>query len=130
RSKDLYQHKMAAGALFRLELASLLSQHLGLKIEADKWSFKIAGVPQSLCDEQSKRRQAIEQIAKEEGWSSPRLLAQLAIQTRAAKGIVSMAECTKEWLAAGDSHSFGREEATELLATAQEGIRAGLVSRL
>lgn len=130
RSKDLYQHKMAAGALFRLELASLLSKQLGLKIEADKWSFKIAGVPQSLCDEQSKRRQVIEQIAKEEGWSSPRLLAQLAIQTRAAKGIVSMAECTKEWLAAGDSHSFGREEATELLAAAREGAGAGLVSRL
>lgn len=130
RSKDLYQHKMAAGALFRIELASLLAKQLGLKIEADDWSFKIAGVPQSLCDEQSKRRQVIEQIAKEEGWSSPRLLAQLAVQTRAAKGLVSMAECTKDWLDAGDRHSFGRLEAMALLDAAWESIGTGLAARL
>ncbi len=130
RSNDLYQHKMAAGALFRLELATQLSKQLGLKIAADEWSFKVAGVPQSLCDEQSKRRQVIEQIAKEEGWHSPRLLAKLAIRTRAAKGLVSMAECTKEWLEAGERHSFGRERATELLAAAQESVGSGLVTRL
>jgi conjugative relaxase-like TrwC/TraI family protein len=130
RSKDLYQHKMAAGAVFRLELASLLARRLGLKIEADKWSFKVAGVPQSLCDEQSKRRQVIEQIAKEEGWFSPKVLAQLAITTRNAKGAVSIAECTTQWLAAGERHSFGRGEAAELLAAAADTIGEGLASRL
>jgi len=130
RSKDLYQHKMAAGALFRLELASLLSKELGLKIEADRWSVKIAGVPQSLCDEQSKRRQVIEQIAKRLGWTSPELLAELAIQTREAKGVVSMAECTKEWLATGERHSFGRDEATALLMTAEGSIGTNIASRL
>ncbi|MBA3483215.1 MAG: relaxase domain-containing protein [Pirellulales bacterium] len=130
RSKDLYIHKMAAGALFRLELASLLSKQLGLKVESDAWSFKLAGVPQSLCDEQSKRRQVIEQLAKEEGWHSPAVLAQLAIQTRAAKGLVSMAECTKEWLETGEKHSFGRQEAEQLLDAAQEAISTGLANRL
>ena len=121
---------MAVGAIFRLQLASLLAKELGLTIEADQWSFKITGVPQTLCDELSKRRQLIEQIAKEEGWTSARLLAELAISTREAKGVVSMAECTKEWLAAGDRHSFGREEATQLLDAAKKPLDTGLARRL
>lgn len=130
RSKDLYLHKMAAGALFRLELARLLSQELGLTVEQDKWSFKIAGVPDSLCDEQSKRRQIIEQIAKEEGWTSPRLLAELAIKTRDAKGQVSMSQCLKSWQEAGRKHRFGRQAAEKLLATAARGTSEKLSARL
>lgn len=130
RSKDLYLHKMAAGAVFRLELASLLSSECGLKVEADEWSFKLPGVPQSLCDEQSKRRQVIEQIAKEEGWQSPRTMAELAIKTRSAKGVVSMAECTRAWLETGEKHAFGRKQAELLLQTAQNNTSSGLTTRL
>ncbi|WP_442483341.1 MobF family relaxase [Aeoliella sp. SH292] len=130
RSKDIYLHKMVAGALFRLELASLLSKELGLKIKADEWSFKLSGVPQSLCDEQSKRRQVIEQIAKEEGWESPQLMAELAIKTRSAKGVVSMPECTREWLEAGEKHGFGRQQAEQLLDAAMDSVSSGLATRL
>ncbi|HMP07655.1 MAG TPA: MobF family relaxase [Lacipirellulaceae bacterium] len=77
RSRDLYWHKMAAGALFRAELAHLLATELGLTIVPDGWKFKIAGVPDSLCEEFSQRRKKIELLAKEEGWSSAAALAKL-----------------------------------------------------
>ena len=44
RSHDLYLHKMAAGAVFRLELAHLLTRELGLSLSQDGWKFRIDGV--------------------------------------------------------------------------------------
>ena len=43
RNNDLYQHKMAAGAIFRTQLAHLLKTELGLEIKENNWSFKIEG---------------------------------------------------------------------------------------
>jgi conjugative relaxase-like TrwC/TraI family protein len=120
RSSDIYEHKMALGALFRLELADLLQKELGLSVSRDSWKFKIDGVPEALCDEQSKRRHIIESIAKEEGWHSPRVLAELAITTRTAKGLVPLKNCFEHWQATGDKFGFTRQAAEHLLAQGTE----------
>jgi ATP-dependent exoDNAse (exonuclease V) alpha subunit len=120
RSKDLYQHKMAAGAIFRAELAYLLRTELGLTIKENKWSFKIEGVPEALCDELSKRRKAIVELAKAEGWTSPRVLAEIAIATRDPKQKVSLKDCFASWQMAGERHGFTKEVAASLLGRSIE----------
>lgn len=115
RSRDLYLHKMAAGAIFRLELAHLLQERLGLSISQDGWKFKIDGIPESLLQEQSKRRNVIEAIAREEGWNSPRTLAELAVVTRNAKGEVNWTERFANWRETARRHGFTTEIADELM---------------
>lgn len=122
RSRDLYWHKMAAGALFRAELAHLLATELGLTIVPDGWKFKIAGIPESLCDEFSKRTKVIKQLAREGGWRSPAVLAKLAITSRQAKQEVSLAECIAKWGEVAAKHGFSREAALALLAQGDDKL--------
>lgn len=122
RSHDLYLHKMAAGAIFRAELAHLLATELGLTIIPDGWKFRIAGIPESLCDEFSKRRKAIEALAMEKGWSNPEVLAQLALATRQPKKEVPLSECLAQWAATADKHGFTRDVAVALLAAGQKKL--------
>ena len=121
RSWDLYCHKMAAGALFRVELSHLLAKELGLSISHDGWKFKIDGVPVALCEEQSKRRKQIESIAKEEGWTSARVLSQLAIMTRDPKELVPLETCFAHWKETSERHGFTRQVAEALLFSGQQG---------
>ena len=71
-SKPLYQHKMAAGALYRAELASQLEQRLGVTCERDKSSFSLKGVPKALNDFFSTRRVEILEALAARGFSSRR----------------------------------------------------------
>jgi ATP-dependent exoDNAse (exonuclease V) alpha subunit len=115
RSKDIYRHKMAAGAIFRAELAYLLKTELGLVVKENNWNFTLEGVSQSLCDEQSKRRKEIVELAKKEGWTSPRVLAEIAIFTRDAKKSVELKDLFGPWQSAGERHGFTKEVAESLL---------------
>lgn len=83
-SKHLYQWKMAAGAIYRAQLAEEM-ERLGFKIEADRDYFKIAGVPDDLCKEWSKRRDQIEQALAEAGVSGARASEIAALGSRKAK---------------------------------------------
>lgn len=58
-SREIYRHKMAAGAVYRAELADEL-QRMGFAIEADKDSFRLAAIPAAAEREFSQRRQQIE----------------------------------------------------------------------
>ena len=129
KSEDLYWHKMAAGALFRLELAHLLQCELGLTLAKDRWSFHVEGVPQKLCDEQSKRRHAIEEIAKEEGWNSARALAALALTSRKAKAELSLEDCFERWQREGAAHNFTSSAAIRLLAAGAERLNANTIAK-
>ena len=53
-ASKLYDHKMAAGALFRTDLAARIEK-LGYEIERDRFSWRIKGIPESLTEEFSKR---------------------------------------------------------------------------
>lgn len=57
-SRGIYQHKMAAGAIYRAELARLIEtdERLGLIAEKKRSWFELKGVDKGLIDEFSKRR--------------------------------------------------------------------------
>lgn len=91
------RHKMAAGAIYRAELAAEL-QKLGFEIERDgKDSFRIVGVDPKLCEDFSKRRAQIEAHLAEHGQGSAKASAIAALATRKAKGEVSRAELLEVW---------------------------------
>ena len=50
-SQPLYAHKMAAGAVYRAELANQLEKRLGVVLEREKTWFDVQGVPESLAEE-------------------------------------------------------------------------------
>ena len=64
-SRGVYQHKMAAGALYRAELSYQLEQSLGLVSEKKGRAFELTGVSKELQKEFSTRRQEIEQHLSE-----------------------------------------------------------------
>lgn len=78
------REKMAAGAVYRAELANELRQ-MGYTIEADKDSFRIAGTDQDLEDTFSKRSQAIRAEAAATGKTSAAQLANITLDSRKAK---------------------------------------------
>jgi len=95
------RHKMAAGAIYRAELAAEM-QKLGFTIERDgKDSFRIAGVDPKLCEDFSKRRAQIEAHLAEHGQGSAKASAIAALATRKAKGEVSRAELLEVWRETG-----------------------------
>lgn len=83
-SKHLYAWKMAGGAIYRAQLAEEMEK-LGFKIEKDRDYFKIAGVPNSLCGEWSKRREQIEAALAEAGTSGAKASEIAALGSRKAK---------------------------------------------
>jgi Ti-type conjugative transfer relaxase TraA len=114
-SAPLYQHKMAAGALYRAELARRLERELGLGISRDKDSFRIEGVSQELCDRWSTRRKEIVEALNERGLSGAKAAAVAAFDTREVKQHVPRVELFQTWEGQGRELSFGRDEALELL---------------
>ena len=84
--RQLFRWKMAAGAVYRAELAARL-QALGYGIERtdEKGLFEIAGVPKSARDEFSGRRQAIVAALQEHGLDTASAPALAASVTKAAR---------------------------------------------
>lgn len=90
--------KLAAGAVYRSQLANELQQ-LGFQIEQDvKKSFSINGIPQKLCDAFSKRRQAIVEQAEKYGVTSAQGMQIATFTTRENKtGEISRSELFQKW---------------------------------
>src|SRR5690606_31216088 len=79
------RHKLAAGAIYRAQLAAEL-QRLGFSIEQDeKKSFRLAGVPDGLCKDFSQRRAQIEARMEQTGLTGAKAAAGIALRTRQAK---------------------------------------------
>ena len=105
-SKLLYQHKMAAGAIYRCELAARLERSLGVVCERSGTTFKVVGVPAELCEFHSSRRAEIKQRLKEKGLASAAAAAVAALDTRRAKHEVpSREELLERWR--NDGRAFG-----------------------
>ncbi|HJT79548.1 MAG TPA: MobF family relaxase, partial [Gemmataceae bacterium] len=81
-SQPLYAHKMAAGAVYRAELSNQLEKRLGLVLEREKSWFEVQGVPESLAEEFSKRRQQVEEALAKAGVSGAKVAEKLALATR------------------------------------------------
>jgi conjugative relaxase-like TrwC/TraI family protein len=92
---EFFQRKMAAGAIYRTALASELEKRLGIEVEQDPRAygkggigFKVTGIPDSICDFWSKRRDEIEKQLGEWGVESASAAAAATRKTRGVKEVV------------------------------------------
>jgi conjugative relaxase-like TrwC/TraI family protein len=118
-SKGLYQAKMAAGALYRAELAAQLERQLHLTIERKGSVFEIKGVSEPLIAEMSKRRAEIEKALAEGGYTSAAAAEIAAFSTRQTKGHVAQEALTEKWHETGRAFGWGPEQAAQLLKETQ-----------
>ena len=93
----LFRAKMAAGALFRAELASLLERELRVATARDRASFRVDGVPEALTDRWSSRRHQIEEALARRGLSSAKAAAVATLDTRGEKVVRPRSELHERW---------------------------------
>lgn len=110
----LFRAKMAAGALFRAELAARLERELGLSISRDGSSFAIDGVPKELASLWSSRRHEIEEVLARRGHSSAKAAEVAALDTRGRKAILPRKELYARWEAEALALGFTAETARAL----------------
>lgn len=113
-SLSLFETKMAAGALYRLHLSSVLERDLGVPLHRFRSWFEVTGVPEELIAEFSKRREAIEAELDRRGVDSAEGAAMAAIETREAKESVARVKLFEEWRAVGMEFGWSHEEARQL----------------
>lgn len=107
-TKQLYESKMAAGAIYRAELAAQM-QEMGLSIEKDGDSFRLSGSNLDLEKLYSKRREAIKEALTEKGLSSAKAAEVAALNTREAKDVLPRSELFKQWQNEAAQHNFSFE---------------------
>jgi conjugative relaxase-like TrwC/TraI family protein len=114
-SLPFFRHKMAAGAVYRAELAALLQSRLGLSIERVKTWFEIEGVSKDLVAEFSKRRAQIEEALASRGLSGAIASKEATLRTRAAKEHLPREVLFELWQATGRAFGWSRDEVKALL---------------
>ncbi len=114
-SKPLYETKMAAGAVYRAELAHQLQQRLGLACESEKSWFVLSGMPAAAADEFSTRRKQIEAELAASGRSGAKASEAAALATRQAKEARPRDELFQSWQDRGRTVGFGPDEAARLI---------------
>ena len=106
-------HKMAAGALYRCELAHQLKE-LGFEIQRDEKSFKVFGVPEKLADQWSSRRAEIVDKLTETGRHGSAAAQAAALETRTRKFTVDKETLTDRWASQAQEHGFDAGKVREL----------------
>lgn len=120
-SKPLYEHKMAAGALYRAELSSQLERRLGIVCERTKNWFEVKGMPGPLLQAFSKRRAAIEERLLANGLETASAAAFAALATRQPKDLVApRSELFAHWQETGREYGFDRSLARSITGTSAE----------
>ncbi|MBE9040190.1 relaxase domain-containing protein, partial [Oscillatoriales cyanobacterium LEGE 11467] len=128
-SKPLYQAKMAAGAIYRSELAHLLQQGLGLNLERVQSWFELRGFSRErgkyrdLMNLWSSRRREIE----EHNPQNAREAQAIAYKTRAEKPeLPPRSQLFTQWQETGREYGFGPEQVQKLVKISLEREREGL----
>ena len=107
-----------------------------IRKEADKVAFGIAGIDKEVCEQFSKRTQAIES-AKDKYRENMDLAPDADIGYKAAKRItlgtrnetlqnVTREEILEHWTTRGDAYGFGQFEAQDLFKKAEQRVRDGI----
>lgn len=140
RSKDftksrlpIFKEKMAAGALFRAELAASLERDLQLPIRREGSGFEIDGVPRALMERFSTRRREIVDEMNTTGDKTQKGADKAALRTRARKAFVPRQELFRRWReqAAGfDLSALKRATTPRDQAKESEEALAGARSKL
>lgn len=112
---ELFRHKMAAGALFRAELAAELERALGLRALREGRSFELIGVDRELMAEFSKRRAQIDESLSERGLTGAKAAAIAALDTRETKEPISRDKLFSQWREIGHKHHWSAREVSLLL---------------
>ena len=110
--------KMAAGAVYRAELAKRM-QELGFKVERDDKSFKLSAVPEPICKLFSKRRQQIESYLTEKGFESAKAANVAALATRKSKESPDRGILKAEWLREAEEAGYSLETIKAMLTPGQ-----------
>ena len=116
----VFEQKMAAGAVYRVELAYQLEQTLNLECVRDKSCFRVEGSSKELEDDFSKRRKEIEGALKESGFSGAVASKVAALNTRGAKEHMPRDVLFEEWQKVGKEYDFGPERVKELTTHQQK----------
>ena len=133
----LFRAKMAAGALYRVELAYQL-ELLGLSLRRQGSWFEIVGVSQDLMEFFSKRREAVEAELLRTGLESAQAAAKAALVTREAKEVTSRSNLFSEWQVCGrerncttlQADSLFRDPPQHKLDSEVEGARDRTIKRV
>jgi conjugative relaxase-like TrwC/TraI family protein len=115
QTKELFEAKMAAGALYRFHLATGLEKHLGLTIEPEAVGFHVRGVPRDLCEFFSQRSRAIRALLKKQGQSGAIAAKTAAVLTRPRKSKTSCHELFPVWQEIGKGMGWSPAQARALV---------------
>ena len=107
-TKQLYEWKMALGAIYRAELSKEV-QALGFSIEADGDFFRIKGIPKELEEEFSGRRAEIKKKLEEKGLFGGKAAEIAALDTRAAKEVLNTSVLQADWDARAAENNVTKE---------------------
>ncbi len=136
-NEKLYEHKMAAGAVYRAQLAAEV-QRLGYDIEKTHADgrFEIRGFTKNQLEHFSQRSLTIREAMQERGLSGAKAAEQATLMTRSAKSDVDRGELREEWRTRAKSQGIDlvhmMEEARERAGREttrneiQQAARAGL----
>jgi hypothetical protein len=108
--RELYRNQLAAGALFRAELAARLERTLGFRARRADRCFELIGVPAALIEEFSKRRAQIEARLLELGVNTAAAAEMAALDTRPAKIQLSRDDLLPRWQEVGLQHNWSARE--------------------
>ena len=122
-SREFFRHKMAAGGLYRAELAKLLQERLGLGIGRVKTWFEVEGVSPALVTEFSKRRQQIETLLDQRGQEGAIAAKEAALRTRRAKEHLPRELLFRQWCDAGRSMNWSTTQVDALLNAGKGRMR-------
>lgn len=100
--------KMAAGAVYRAELAHQLQQ-LGLGIERDGKSFRLSAIPEELNKTFSKRRRQIVDYLRQTGFQSAKSHDIAALATRKTKESPERGILQENWRREAEQAGYSRE---------------------
>lgn len=114
-SKEVYKHKLAAGAVYRVELAHQLQQRLGVLVYRVRDWFEIVGIPKAIRQHFSKRSEEVRSIAREYGLSSPRFLELVTKVTQGVKGHLPHQELHTAWRRAASRFGLTQQTLKALL---------------
>lgn len=106
-SRDLFLWQKAAGAVYRSELSKSIRE-LGFAVERDDRAFKLAGIPQEICDYYSKRAEVIKKALAALGShsSASKVGDYVALSTRDKKENISREDLFATWSKELDEQGF------------------------
>ena len=118
--KEIFEWKLALGAVYRAELSSEIVRELGFGIEADREYFRLAGIPPELEEAFSKRRAQIEADLSEKGLSGGKASEVAALDTRKGKELLDSEILKEQWTLIAGEHGVTSESLQGLRSLGRE----------